>query len=160
MSNIPQAQQQETNEENSSEKKDFTEKFSDERRSWSDVVITIGKRFREVENLAEVQVDLYSRRQEAIEYQYKLIGIHSKLKHMLSAQWKRAFDEAGRNEDLRYSDKDKSKVADAATANIRYKVESVNSQIEFFRETVKSIDTMTFGVKHRIEIENFKAGMK
>jgi len=144
----------------SSESTDYIERFSRERTAWSDDIVNIGRRFRDVDNLAEVQVDLYSKRQQALEYQYKLISIHSKLKTTYTAQWKRAFDEAGKNEDLRYSEKEKSKVADAMTSNLRFKVESVQNQIDFFRETIKGIDNMNFGVKHRIEIENFKAGLK
>lgn len=156
MSNI----QQEAPLEQDSSKKDFTEKFGDERSDWSNSVTSIGKRFREVENLAEVQVDLYSRRQEALEYQYKLISVHTKMKNMHAAQWKRAMEEAARNEDMRFNDKERAKIADAAVAGLKFKMESVQNQVEFFRETIKTIDNMIFGVKHRIDIENFKVGAK
>ena len=58
------------------------------------------------------------------------------------------------------SEKEKTKSAEVATLEMKYRTESVSNQIEFFRETVKTLDNMIFGVKHRIEIENFKAGMK
>jgi hypothetical protein len=120
----------------------------------------IAGRFRSVEVLAEVQIDLYSRRQEAIEYLFKLIGIHNKLKKAYALEYKVAYDKIGLNEDLRYNDKEKAKIAEGLTAETKFKLESVNSQMEFFRETTKTIDNMIFGVKHRIEIENFKIGMK
>jgi hypothetical protein len=143
-----------------SSEKTFTEKFTEERAEWTKTISEISNRFRVVENLAEVQIDLYSKRQIAIEYQYKLIGIHSKLKKMLIVEWKNAYEKAGHNEDIRYSEKEKTKFAEAATVELKYKSESLSSQIDFFRDTVKTIDNMIFGVKHRIEIENFKAGMK
>ena len=143
-----------------SSEKSFLEKFTEEREEWTSTIREISSRFKIVENLAEVQIDLYSKRQIAIEYQYKLIGIHTKLKKLLLEKWKKAYDDAGKNEDYRYSEKEKTKVAEIATVEIKYKTENVSNQIEFFRETVKTIDNMIFGVKHRIEIENFKAGMK
>jgi hypothetical protein len=143
-----------------SSEKTFTEKFTDERAEWTKTIQSISGRFKIVENLAEVQIELYSKRQIAIEYQYKLIGIHSKLKKMLVLQWKKAYEDAGKNEDLRYSEKEKTRHAEAATVELKYKSESLSNQIDFFRDTVKTIDNMIFGVKHRIEIENFKAGMK
>lgn len=146
----------------SSEKKEktFVEKFTDERETWRITVKEIATRFRNVEGLAEVQVDLYSRRQEAVEYQFKLIGIANKLKKAYAVEYRAAFDLAGKNEDLRYSEKEKVKAAESATAETKYKLDSVSSQIDYFRETIKTIDNMIFGVKHRIEIENFKIGMK
>lgn len=140
--------------------KTFTEKFTEERAEWTKTIGEISNRFRVVENLAEVQIDLYSKRQIAIEYQYKLIGIHSKLKKLLIIEWKKAYENAGHNEDIRYSEKEKTKFAEAATVELKFKSESLSNQIDFFRDTVKTIDNMIFGVKHRIEIENFKAGMK
>lgn len=144
----------------SSEKKTFADKFTEERETWRVTVKEIATRFRSVENLAEVQVDLYSRRQEAVEYQFKLIGIVNKLKKSYVVEYKEAFDKAGKNEDLRYSEKEKTKAAESATAETKYKMDSVSSQIDYFRETIKTLDNMIFGVKHRIEIENFKIGMK
>ena len=107
-----------------------------------------------------MQVDLYSKRQEALEYQYKLIGIHTRLKNLYAVEWKKAYDSASVNEDIRYNDKERSKVAESMVSKLKFKVESVSNQIEFFRETIKTIDNMIFGVKHRIDIENFKVGMK
>ena len=152
--------EEKTEETKSSDKEDFVQKFTKERSVWTENIVSIGKRFRDVEKLAEVQVDLYSQRQLLIEYQYKLIAIHIKLKRMFAIEWKTAYDNAGKNEDIRYSEKEKTKVSEFMTADLRYKVESVSSQIEFFRETMKTIDNMIFGVKHRIEIENFRIGMK
>jgi hypothetical protein len=146
--------------ETASSEKSFSERFEEERTQWTKTIQEISGRFKIVENLAEVQIDLYSKRQIAIEYQYKLIGIHTKLKRKLVQDWKNAYDNAGRDEDIRFSEKEKTKTAEVATLEIKYRTESVSNQIEFFRETVKTIDNMIFGVKHRIEIENFKAGMK
>jgi histidinol dehydrogenase len=95
-----------------------------------------------------------------VEYQFKLIGIVNKLKKSYVVEYKEAFDKAGKNEDLRYSEKEKTKAAESATAETKYKMDSVSSQIDYFRETIKTLDNMIFGVKHRIEIENFKIGMK
>ena len=78
---------------------------------------------------------------------------------MLLEQWKKAYDDF-ENSDIRYNDKERMKMADNATSGMKYKTELVSNHIEYFRETVKTIDNMIFGVKHRIEIENFKSGMK
>lgn len=157
---MPNTQEEEQPLVSSDKKVNFAEKFLSERETWTVVVKEIAGRFRSVEVLAEVQVDLYSRRQEAIEYLFKLIGIHNKLKKAYATEYKTAYDKIGVNEDLRYNDKEKAKIAEGMTAETKYRLDSVNSQMEFFRETTKTIDNMIFGVKHRIDIENFKIGMK
>jgi len=147
--------------ENSSEKKKTTsEVFLTERKLWYNIVKEMGTRFKKIEDLALVQIDLYSRRQEAVEYMFRLISIHSLLKRKYTKEWQAAYDRVGQNEDLRYNDKEKTKGANTATMEIKFKMEVVQTHIDFFRETMKSIDSMIFGVKHRIEIENFKIGMK
>jgi len=139
---------------------DFVTKFTDERKYWSESVISLGRRFNIIENLAELQVDLYSQRQQIVEYQFKLVSLHTKIKKLFSIEWKKAYEEAGRNDDIRFSEKEKTKTAEAITSTIKFKQESVSNQIDFFKETLKTVDSMIFGVKHRIEIENFKIGMK
>lgn len=139
--------------------KPFSEKFADERIEWTDKVKSMSIRFKKVEELVDVQVDLYTSRQIAIEYQYRLIGIHTKLKKNILEAWKKAYDDL-ENADIRYNDKERTRLAEAATSGTKINADIVSNHIEFFRETVKTIDSMIFGVKHRIEIENFRAGMK
>ena len=143
-----------------SSEKNIADKLAEERISWTEIIKDLSSRFRSVENLAEVQIDLYSNRQIALEYQYKLISIHSKSKKNLITEWKMAYERIEKNEDLRLSEKEKTRNADAQTVDLKYKNEVISNQIEFFRETIKTLDSMIFGVKHRIDIENFKVGNK
>jgi len=36
--------------------------------------------------------------------------------------------------------------------------EYLQNHLEYFRETVKTIDTMCFGIKHRISLEEYRRG--
>lgn len=146
--------------EASSEKKGFIEQFEAERLQWTSDVRGIASRFKIVENMAEVQVDLYSTRQQAVDYMQQLSVLQSRLKKNYESDWKKAYDDLALNQDFRYNERERAKFASERTSTSKLKIDILQSHIEFFRETIKTIDNMIFGVKHRIEIEDFKRGNK
>ena len=145
----------------SSEQIGYVERFELERSTWSEDVKDIASRFKlAVENMVDVQVDLYSKRQQAVDYTHQLIVLQARLKKAWNTEWKKAYDSILLDQDYRYSEKEKQKYADEKTSASKLKIEIVQTHIDFFRETTKTIDNMVFGVKHRLEIEDFKRGNK
>lgn len=142
--------------EASSEKKSIVQQFEEERAQWKHDIESISKRFRKIEDMVEVQVDLYSSRQVATEYVYQLITTQSKLKKMHGAEWKKWYDHYTLNEDHRPSEKEKAKLIDDKISNIKLNLDVIQSHIEYMRETVRTIDQMIFGIKSRNEIEAFR----
>lgn len=144
----------------SSEKKNFIEQFEYERQDWTSIIRGIASRFKIVENMVEVQVDLYSERQRAVDYMQQLTILQSRLKKKYESEWKKAYDDLALNTDFRYNERERAKFASEKTSESKLKIDILQTHIEFFRETIKTIDNMIFGVKHRIEIEDFKRGIK
>lgn len=141
-------------------KESFVDRFERERKEWTDKVKGISVRFRSVDDLVDVQVDLYSQRQVAVDYQHQLQVLHSKLKKKLATEFKVAYDKLKKSEDFRYSEREMAKFAEEMSGETRNKVEILQTHIDFFRETIRTIDNMIFGVKHRLEIEDFRRGNK
>lgn len=150
-------EKQMTNQEASSEKESFSDRFETEKQEWTVRIGDIASRFKNIEGLAEVQVDLYSQRQLATEYIHQMMVKQSQLKKFWLVEWKKVYDKF-ENSDVRYGEKERTKFADEATSKIKFKMEMIAHHIDFFRETVKTIDNMIFGVKHRVDIEDFKRG--
>ena len=144
----------------SSEQVGYVERFESERNEWTERVRGIASRFKNVEDLVDVQVDLYSERQRAAEYMHQLMVLQSRLKKTWIAEFKKVYDSLLVNEDYRYSEKEKQRIAEEKTYPSKMKLEILQSHVDFFRETIKTIDNMLFGVKHRLEIEDFKRGNK
>ena len=138
----------------------YVERFEQERLDWTTKVKGISARFKLIDDMVEVQVDLYSTRQQGVEYTQQLSILASKIRKQHLTEWKKAYDALTHNEDYRYSDKERAKLADEKTSSIKLKSDILQSHIDFFKETIKTIDSMIFGVKHRIEIEDFKRGNK
>lgn len=146
--------------QNSSEKKGFIEQFESERQAWTSLIKNIASRFKIVENMAEVQVDLYSQRQLAVDYMQQLSVLQSRLKKNYESEWKKAYDDLALNQDFRYNERERVKFATERTSTSKLKIDILQIHIEYFRETIRTLDNMIFGVKHRIEIEDFKRGIK
>lgn len=139
---------------------DIPARFVQERDEWTKTIKNISLRFKRVEDLAEVQIDLYSTRQDIVEYMYRLGAIQSKVKKKWMSEYKKAYDDLSLNQDLRYTDKEKAKFAEEKTGELKTHLDIFQNHIDFFKESIKTIDNMVFGVKHRIEIEDFKRGVK
>jgi len=144
----------------SSEKVSYVERFETERNEWTEKVRGIAARFRNVDDLVDVQVDLYSERQRAAEYMHQLMVLQSKLKKAWISEYQKVYDSLVINQDYRYSEKERQKIAEDKTSPAKLKLDILQTHVDFFRETVKTIDNMIFGVKHRLEIEDFRRGNK
>jgi hypothetical protein len=134
------------------------DRFIEERSKWKDKVVDMAKRMKSISDLAELQVDLYTYRQEAIEYYYNLNLAVIKLEKKYS-KLKRKLVEELNDKDVRYGKTDMNVIVDGASAEHRHHIEIVKSQSSYLYETVKTIDNMIFGIKHRIEIENFRTSV-
>jgi len=108
----------------------------------------------------DVQVDLYSERQRAAEYMHQLMVLQSKLKKAWVAEYQKVYNNLLLDQDYRYSEKEKQRIAEEKTSSAKLKLDILQTHVDFFRETTKTIDNMIFGVKHRLEIEDFKRGNK
>jgi hypothetical protein len=134
------------------------DRFIEERGKWKDKVVDMAKRMKSISDLAELQVDLYTYRQEAIEYYYNLNLAVIKLEKKYS-KLKRKLVEELNDKDVRYGKTDMNVIIDGASAEHKHHIEIVKSQSSYLYETVKTIDNMIFGIKHRIEIENFRTSV-
>jgi len=148
------------NQQEDSSKLNYIERFEKERTDWTNTIKDIAKRFKNIEDLVDVQVDLYSERQRALEYMHELQVLSSKLKKFYLSEWKKAYDALSMNEDFRYNEREKNKMAEEKTSASKLKLDILQTHIDFFKDSIKTIDNMIFGVKHRLEIEDFKRGNK
>lgn len=161
MSNLIELEENQASSENSTvQQVSYVERFAGERKDWTEKIKGIASRFKNVEDLVDVQVDLYSERQRATDYVHELSVLYSRLKKQHLAEWKKAYEKLSLDQDFRYNEKEKSKLADEKSSTSKLKLEILQTHVDFFRETVKTIDNMIFGVKHRLEIEDFRRGNK
>jgi hypothetical protein len=125
--------------------------YAQQRASWKLKINEMADAQRDIMNLANVQIDLYSNRHLAIDQMHSLMNLHLKIseKHKIARAESRKKYEMG---DLKV--KDINEQVDAHTAGLKTSLDQISNQIEFFKEMVKNVDAMLYGIKYRLEFEN------
>jgi hypothetical protein len=134
------------------------ERFKNERKEWTDRIKDMSERLRDIYKVADLQVDIYSYRQVAVEYCHTLQTHLIKVIHTFRARKIERWEHYTRNYDLRMDKDPKELHIFVDISDINERKELLQNHLEFFRETIKTIDTISFGIKHRIQLEEYRRG--
>ena len=103
--------------------------------------------------LKEVQVKMLSMRQRLLEDSHILIDNLSSVKKAYRNARSKQMEELSTNMQHRYQYNEKTVIIDGKTANIKEVVDTIENQISFFVDSIKTVDNVLFGIKTRVEIE-------
>lgn len=137
------------------EKKDFAKDFQSEREEWTEKIRILSVRMKNIKELAEVQVELYSSRQMLLELYSKLGQVMVKL----NAKYRK--DKADRlryyseSVQVKYGANEKTPLIEGDLSELKERMDLVDGQISFFNETMKTVDHMLYGIRHRIMLEDY-----
>jgi hypothetical protein len=113
---------------------------------------------RTVSQIGELMVEVYSQRQIAVEYSHTLMSHIIKINKIYREKKHEKYIYYTQNYDVRLD-------KDAREGHIGYdlteiieKRDMVQNHLEYFRETIKTIDNIIFGIKHRISLEEYRRG--
>jgi hypothetical protein len=134
------------------------ERFAKEREAWTLRVRSLSERLQYIGDTAELLTDLYSQRQIVGDYVHELVSHSSKLNRVFRERKKERFIHYTQNYDLRLDKDPKMLFIDVDLADLVERREILQNHIDYMRETLRSIDTICYGVKHRIALEEYKRG--
>jgi hypothetical protein len=137
---------------------DIEEQFTAEREEWTERIRELSVRMRNIREIGEVQVELYSDRQRLLEKAYKMGQILSKLNSKYRAERKAKMMYYSEEHNVRYGSNEKTTLIEGDLNEIKRKIDVVDNQMSFLNETVKTIDHFLYGVKSRIALEEFMRG--
>ena len=118
----------------------------------------MSERLRDIYKVADLQTDIYSYRQVAVEYCHTLQVHLQKVNHIFRARKIERWEHYTRNYDLRMDKEPKELHIYVDIVDINERRELLLNHLEFMRETIKTIDTISFGIKHRIQLEEYRRG--
>ena len=144
--------------EEQEKKADYKEIFERERAEWSEKIQVVSLHLKDIKTVAKAQVDLYSYRQNLLEYSFKLAGIISKLNSRYRSEKSRKLREYSENTDVRYGANEKTVLIEGDLTTITEKVEIVEGHRKFLDQTVQTVDHMLYGVRQRIALEEYLRG--
>ncbi len=133
-------------------------RFAAEREEWSTKIGGYAARLRDIYQVGDLLTDLYSQRQIAVEYTHTLMAHLTKINIVYREKRQERFEYYSRSYDLRLDKDMKYEYIAKDLSVIVERREYLQNHLEYFRETVKTIDTMCFGIKHRISLEEYRRG--
>ena len=142
------------------EQKDFKEVFSNEAKIWSTRIQELSMRMRNIREISEVQIDLFSDRQRLLEHNHKLGQALAKLTMEYRKKKRDQLIQRSERENKLYGANEKNVLIDGDLAELKDLVEMVDRQISYINDTGKTIDHMLYGIKERIKLEDHLSGIK
>lgn len=150
---------EEKEKDSSKKEQNIFEKLAGERSKWNARHLALTQDMRDIYKLAEMQVNLYSTIQEALENYHRMLAICSKS----NARWRaivvKENKEIQMNSDFKYKrDADKDEYIKNKHQALWLTKEATDAHLSFLKELLGDLRSMTYGVKYRIELEQFKRG--
>lgn len=143
-------------ENNSSEKEDITKRFEREQREWNTKIDEMSSRMRDISVLSDVLVDALSQRQIALEKTHILMSVLSGINAQLRKKRKERFLYYSQSYDLVLQKDQKNLFIDVDLEKLVRTQELFSNHLSYMRSTVDTIDKMLYGVKWRIQLEEYK----
>lgn len=134
---------------------EYEQKFVSERENWKEEIRVLSIRMKNIRELGEVQVELYSKRQALLEYSGKLGQIMTKLNSKYRQGKTGRMRYYSEQHQYKYGTNEKTTLIEGDLSEIKERVDLMNNQITFINETMKTIDHMLYGIRHRILLEDY-----
>jgi hypothetical protein len=128
------------------------EYFAAKRQDWSTKIRDIVYKLRDVKQLDEAIVLMLSYRQMILESLTEL-SIKGKKAEAAFQNQHRIKYMGYYNNDYKFTDKQKDSMAKTDLIEKRKQIDLFDSQIEFYRESIKTLDNMGWAIKSRISVE-------
>jgi hypothetical protein len=133
-------------------------RFKAEREEWTARIGEMSERLKDIYKVAELQTDVYSYRQIAVDYSHTLMTHLSKVNQIFRAKKIERWEHYTRNYDLRMDKEPKELHILVDIEEVNERKELLQNHLDYFRETIRTIDSLTYGIKHRIQLEDYKRG--
>jgi len=134
------------------------ERFKKEREEWTTRIGEYSQRLKDIYAVGDLLTDVYSQRQIALEYAHTLMSHLIKVNKIYREKRQERFNFYSRDYDLRLDKESKYEHITYDLTDIVERKEMLENHLDFFRETVKTIDNIGFGIKHRISLEEYRRG--
>lgn len=128
------------------------QKLANERKEWKEKIHDLIKMIKGTSTLAEAQVYMLSYRQLFVEKITELRALHMKKQKSIDTFYRDQYREYTVNYDIKLSPAEKNQFIKADLGNLRMQAELLENQMNFFQESIKTMDTMSFSINNRIKL--------
>ena len=128
------------------------DKFLEKQRSeWGDRIMEVIDMIRHMDKLSEAQVTMLSYRHMVIDQIARINITLKKRESAYNIQYKNKFIEYY-NYDYKLNDKQKVNMVEADLSSLNKQIGFLSTQIEFFKECIKTLDNVGWAIKNKLSI--------
>jgi len=128
-------------------------KFKAKREEVSAEILQSIEKMASFKGLKEVQVGMLSLRQRLLEDNHTLLEHLSVIRKKYRTEKSSQMENISENLQHRYQYNEKTVIIEGKTAATKEMIDLIENQINFFNESIKTVDNVLFGIKTRVEIE-------
>ena len=135
--------------------------ISDHQQKWSDIISSLNAKMKRFADLPDLQNEVYSKRQDALDYYHDLLSKISGLSRTYKQQYAQLYNQYKTTAQIRYtSESALNAQVTSALADLIYNIELLQNHSKYMLETIKSIDSIIYGITNRIRIEELIRDVK
>tara|TARA_R110000868_G_scaffold235272_3_gene488992 strand:- start:705 stop:1139 length:435 start_codon:yes stop_codon:yes gene_type:complete len=138
---------------NEETKKKIAKKFSESRATVSTEIYENIEKLSNLKTLKIAQVNMLSLRQRLLEDNHTLLENITTLRKKFREERSSEMENLSKNLQIRYQSNEKTVVIEGKTSSTKESLELFENQISFYSESIKTIDSIIFGIKTRLDIE-------
>jgi D-mannonate dehydratase len=128
------------------------DKFLEKQRSeWGDRIMEVIDMIRHMDKLSEAQVTMLSYRHMVIDQIARINITLKKRESAYNVQYKNKFIDYY-NYDIKLNEKQKANMVEADLAGLTKQIGFLSTQIDFFKECIKTLDNVGWAIKNKLNI--------
>ena len=134
-------------------------RFSKERVEWKAKVQNMSTMMKRLPDVAELMTNIYTERQQAVEYYHYLLTLLQKVNKTYRKQFSEKYDFYTYKSQKRFPNERVKEIQIMADLGpILIIREQIENHSKYIDKTIGTIDNIIFGIKSRIEIEQIMRG--
>lgn len=131
---------------------ELEKRFKDERTKWVEDITKLVKSSGDTTKLNEAQVYQLSYRQMCVEKICEYRILLEKRQEMFDKQCASRFREYTTTYDIKLSGSEKQLFIQADCSELKLQIKMLTFQINFFEESIKTLDNLGFAIRNKIEV--------
>ncbi len=144
--------------ESTSDGPEFFKEFEKDRVFWKERILEISGGMNRLDKIGNIQVDILSTRQILLEKISKLYQYLAKYNAVYKRQKRDLLIKYSVGYDVKLGQGEKVIMAEGDLAVIQERIDTISHQVDYYKDTIRTLDSLMFGVKNKIQIEQFLAG--
>jgi len=133
----------------------FEEKLKAERSRWRIKIVAMATGMKKIEHLSTIQIDLYTNRQILQEALHTRLAEISDLNKIVKEISKTVKDQYLTEVKTPNASELKRRQDELLWKEL-HDIELLKNQTDYLNESVKTVDNMIYGIRHRINLEDYK----